>query len=105
VTIPNSNNRIGSGLLARVSFAESGSTPVVVPQTALQGEQETATVFVVTGNGNEATVTARAVQIGDRANGKVEILSGLQPGERFVARSARPLQDGDSVRLSVLSET
>jgi RND family efflux transporter MFP subunit len=105
VTIPNSDNRIGSGLLARVSFAASGSTPVVVPQTALQGEQETATVFVVTGNGNEASVAARAVQIGDRANGKVEILSGLQPGERFVARSARPLQDGDTVRLSVLSET
>jgi multidrug efflux pump subunit AcrA (membrane-fusion protein) len=126
ITIPNSNGRIGSGLLARVSFEPRTQPRVVIPETALQGEGErgrggeresrsnlkstiqnpkASQVFVVTGEGNQATVQARAVSIGTSANGKVEILSGLQPGERFVTRSEKPLKDGDKVRLSILSKT
>ena len=131
ITIPNSNGQMGSEMLARVSFEETKAPRVVVPQAALQeGNQESggrnnsksippnaplvregenqksseATVFVVTGEGAQATVKARRVQVGDRANGQVEILSGLRPGERFVARSGKPLKDGESVRLSVVSE-
>lgn len=64
-----------------------------------------ATVFVVTGEGDQAKAQARPVQVGTRANDKVEILSGLKPGEKFVARSEKPLKDGDKVRVSILSKT
>jgi multidrug efflux pump subunit AcrA (membrane-fusion protein) len=63
------------------------------------------TVFVVTGEGDQAKVQARRVQVGARANDKVEILSGLKPGERFVTASTKPLKDGERVRLSILSKT
>jgi multidrug efflux pump subunit AcrA (membrane-fusion protein) len=160
ITIPNSNGRIGSGLLARVNFASRTTARVVVPETALQEagepgnssgrggapvpapeqasnpkfnsssppakatppdkERESAsnpkskiqnpksseaTVFVVTGKGAETKVQARPVQVGTRANGKVEVLSGLQPGEQFVVKSSKPLKDGETVRLSILSKT
>ncbi|NEP59964.1 MAG: efflux RND transporter periplasmic adaptor subunit [Symploca sp. SIO2G7] len=110
VTIPNSNGRIGSGLLARVSFAPTTPLRVVIPETALQrrggdGEESSERrVFVVTNEGDKAQVRARSVKTGARANGNVEIISGLQPGERFVTRSSKPLKDGDTVRLSVISE-
>ena len=132
VIIPNDNRRIGSGLLARVSFENNAASRVVVPETAVvqetgdrrqkTGEEvsqksevksqnsplptpdsrlpSTATIFVLNGE----KVTARSVKLGERADGRVEILSGLQPGDRFVARSGRPLKNGETVRLSVLSE-
>lgn len=109
VVIPNTNNRIGSGLLARVSFVDNERERVVVPESAIlgqgkQGEKNQAgTVFVVR-EGNQTTVAAREVQLGERADGNVELLSGLKPGERFVAKSGRPLKDGEIVRLSILSE-
>lgn len=62
------------------------------------------TVFVVVGAGSQAKAQARRVQLGARANGQVEILSGLKPGERFISRSGKPLKEGTPVRLSVLSE-
>lgn len=111
VVIPNSNSRIGSGLLARVSFESESIGRVVVGESAVSraggaGEQnQTGTVFVVTAReGSQGTVTAREVKLGLRADGRVEILSGLKAGEQFVARSGKPLKNGETVRLSILSQ-
>lgn len=123
ITIPNNTGQVGSGLLARVSFATKTAEKIILPQTALQGEADPSrakanpsqntgqqnpsqgTVFVVAETQGKATVKARNVKLGTRANGKVEIISGLQAGERLVVRSAKPLKDGETVRLSVLSKT
>lgn len=126
ITIPNENGRVGSGLFARVSFSQSRSQRVVVPESAIQSERgpqsergqqsqqssqarqqrnSNATLFVVDSTAPEPKAVARSVTLGQQANGKVEILSGLRAGEQFVARSGRPLKDGAPVRLSILSET
>lgn len=143
VMIPNTNGRIGSGLLARVNFAQQALQRVVVPESALttnqdrrarqqagnspgnaaarnrpdgdsnsakgksarsQPQRQSGTIFVINQSGEQATVTARQVALGDRQDGQVEILSGLQPGDRYVARSSKALKEGAPVRLSVLSE-
>ncbi len=146
VTIPNANGRIGSGLLARVTFNQrTNRSRVLVPDTALQANQDRrggqqsnnnsnnnsaqtnrdrsqrnqenqpssglrnlpqdiGTIFVVNGSGNEATVAARQVTLGRRGEGQVEVISGLQAGDRYVTRSSKALKNGDSVRLSILSE-
>jgi HlyD family secretion protein len=117
VTIPNRDRRIGSGLLARVSFESPKAQQVVVPETAIQSSSsrkdrlktesssQTATIFVVNGERENATVEARTVKLGDRTDNRIEILSGLKPGERFVVRSGGELKDGAPVRLSFISET
>jgi HlyD family secretion protein len=114
ITVPNPDGRIGSGLLARVSFARPTSDRVVVPEAALQigsnsaqaaapeQPETSATIFVVNQANN--TTVARTVRLGDRADGNVEILSGLSPGESFVVRSSGSLKAGDTVRLSLISE-
>jgi multidrug efflux pump subunit AcrA (membrane-fusion protein) len=129
VTIPNRGDCIGSGLLARVSFMQPTAEHVVIPETAVHAgdasnsgtgsgengadvaaaerqnaEPTTGIVFVVNGTGDAATVAARTVKLGDRTDGQVEILSGLEPGDPFVVRSSDELQDGTPVRLSFTSE-
>ncbi|MGB5595647.1 MAG: efflux RND transporter periplasmic adaptor subunit [Crocosphaera sp.] len=108
VILANPEQKISSGLLARTSFGQGGSQPVVIPETALQASGERGiggrgTVFVVTGDKENATVTQRMVRLGERVDGQVEVLGGLRPGERFVSRSSRPLKDNQSVKLSILS--
>jgi HlyD family secretion protein len=116
VVIPNTQGKIGSGLLARVNFETQIQQRVVVPQTAIQkqagaakaaGREQTeqpGTLFVVKDTESKTKVSTRAVTLGKRADGKVEILSGLQAGERYVVRSGKPLKEGDTVNLSILSE-
>lgn len=70
-----------------------------------RAKPKTGSMFVVTGDAKEPKVESRKVTLGDRRDGKVTILSGLQEGDRVVVRSGGKLQDGDLVRISVLSET
>jgi len=107
VTLPNPERRIGSGLLARVSFPPQGSEQVVIPETALQEETEnnTAMVFTLNRTMEPPIVEAQTVQLGNRANNEVEILSGLAPETAYIVRSSRPLKPGEAVRLSALSGT
>jgi HlyD family secretion protein len=127
VTIPNSTGKVGSGLLSRVSFTQTTTDRVVIPLSALQENRADrqprssanattptspasptppltkGTLFVVTSTGEQAKVTARSVNLGQQIDGKVQILSGLNPGERYVSRAGKPLKNGDPVRLSILS--
>jgi HlyD family secretion protein len=122
VTIPNATGRVGSGLLARVSFVQANRDRVLVPISALQEDRSKSsaaaaktpkapkaprtkgTLFVVTDQNGTARVAARSVDLGQEMDGKVQILAGLNPGDRFVARMGKPLKDGDEVRLSILSQ-
>jgi RND family efflux transporter MFP subunit len=118
IVIPNSGTKIGSGLLARVNFAQQGQERVVVPLTAIQTaggnnqnqnpnsktESDQGKVFVVKREQGKTTVASRTVKLGDTNDGNVEIISGLQPNEEYVVRSSKPLKEGDAVRLSIISE-
>ncbi|NPC85039.1 HlyD family efflux transporter periplasmic adaptor subunit, partial [Pyxidicoccus fallax] len=127
VMLDNTEGRIGSGLLARVELDEGGEERLLVLESALRvdkprGPPGTAgpprgtdggapppggegRVFVVReGQGGAAQVQAREVRVGARADGQVEILSGLEEGDRVVVRAEKPLQPGMRVRPSALSD-
>ncbi|MBD2294713.1 efflux RND transporter periplasmic adaptor subunit [Anabaena sphaerica FACHB-251] len=111
VVIPNSGGKIGSGLLARVNFTTQTPQRVVVSQTAInkndqqtQSENSTGTVFIVKETEGKPKVKEQSITLGKKADGNVEVLSGLQPGESYVVRSSKPLKDGEVVKLSILSE-
>ncbi|WP_448514550.1 efflux RND transporter periplasmic adaptor subunit [Parathermosynechococcus lividus] len=106
ILIDNGDERLGSGLLARVTLGSVNPPRLLIPQSALAGAEEgrlsarQGTVFVVMGD----RAVERDVRLGQRRQGTVEILEGLEVGDRYVVRSSRPLQDGDKIRPSILSQ-
>lgn len=107
IRLPNPDGRISAGLLARVSFQATAANRLVVPADAIgldeAGREDV--VFLLRQEGETATVVEREIEVGDRANNQVEILSGIEPGDTLIVRSSAPLSDGQSVKLSLLSET
>jgi HlyD family secretion protein len=99
VMIANAQGKIGSGLLARVRFTKP-SEKVIVPQEAIL-EQPGASPAILVVTEEPSTVALHLVKLGARADGQVEVLSGLKAGESFVVRSAQPIKDGDRVRLNM----
>lgn len=99
IVIPN-DGRLAGGLLARVSFSENTQPRVIIPESAVKDD----TVFVIQKSDTSWQVTPRTIKVGDRRDGQIEVISGLNPGEQFVINSSRPLKSGDLVRLSIISE-
>jgi cobalt-zinc-cadmium efflux system membrane fusion protein len=66
----------------------AADVPVVVPKEAVQMMGENTVVFVETDHGFEP----RPVIPGESDNARVEIVSGLAPGERYVARGGFELK-------------
>jgi multidrug efflux pump subunit AcrA (membrane-fusion protein) len=74
----------------------SKSGALVVPEGAVLTRDGASVLFVVVDNRAEQ----REVQTGIRANGKLEIVSGLQAGEAVVIVGQDLLTDGDLVSVS-----
>lgn len=80
--VPNPNGDLRPGLFvtAEISTGET-EAPVAVKLGAIQTLKDKTVVFVEEGEGFEA----REVELGVRDNERVEILSGLLPGDKYVS--------------------
>lgn len=101
VVLPNPEGRLLPGMAVTVvlELGEAGSR-TVIPAEAIVDEFGLSVVWVVAEeNGG---LVARRRRVGVRSlpfePGRVEVLSGLQPGEEIAVSSTRQLQDGEAVR-------
>jgi RND family efflux transporter MFP subunit len=87
------------GLVAKVVIQDQDAKGVpVVPVTALlEADGRAALVFVVAEGGSHARRVA--VQTGRLLGERIEIVSGLSPGDRVVTEGAAWLNDNDAVRV------
>jgi len=90
--------RFVQGLVAKVVIADQDAADVpVVPVTALlEADGRAALVFVVAENGHAKRVP---VQTGRLLGERIEIVTGLSPGDRVVTEGAAWLDDNDAVRV------
>lgn len=84
-----------SGMFARVLWPTGQALMLAVPQAAVLNRAGIAGVFVVDAQG---TARYRMVRTGRVENGRVEVLSGLTPGERVVTGNAQAVNNGDKVQ-------
>lgn len=81
---PDERLRIGMAARAQV-FAGAAREVVAVPASAVIDENGMATVFVMTGG---ESFERRQVRIGARDGDWVEVIDGVEPGQRVVSRGA-----------------
>jgi membrane fusion protein (multidrug efflux system) len=101
--LPTRNNiPITPGMSARVLIdLDTGARDVVVSRDALiRYPDGRITVWVVKNDGDKTSVTERRVEIGLAFDGLVQVLSGLEEGERVVVRGNESLREGQAVQLA-----
>jgi RND family efflux transporter MFP subunit len=93
--------RFVQGLVAKVEMAGSpGAAVTVVPVQALLEADGTEAVVYVVATRDEGEVAERvAVRIGRLVGDQVEVLEGLQGGERVVTEGAAYVRAGEPVRI------
>jgi RND family efflux transporter MFP subunit len=92
VEVANPGYVLKPDMYGEVELQTGGARRLVVPQSAVLNSGDHQTVFVDRGNGY---FEPRAVKIGEQLDGRIEILSGLKPGERIVI-SGNFLMDSES---------
>ena len=85
------------GQFAEVVVPVDRAERPVVPETAIRPSERGFLAYVVEGD----TARVRILELGMRtADGRVEVRSGLAPGETLVVRGAEALRDGATVAVS-----
>jgi RND family efflux transporter MFP subunit len=96
VTLPNSTG-FRVGMSARTTFETPLADVVTVPDTALAFREGATGVFTVD---QQETVHFLKIEIGDRHDGRVIVLSGLASGQRVAVDGVGFLDDGMQVRVA-----
>jgi membrane fusion protein, multidrug efflux system len=92
--IPNADGLLRPGMFMTVKLQGEAVLALVVPEAAIVPEQGRTFVFVV----RDARVERREVQLGKRRPGEVELVAGLQAGERVITEGTQNVRDGTQVR-------
>jgi RND family efflux transporter MFP subunit len=99
-TLPNPGGAIKPEMVANIAVERRViDDAIVVPQQALVRIAEGFVVFVVEGEGAEATANRRQVEVETSQQNQVVIRSGLDAGERLVVVGQNQVADGDRVRV------
>ncbi|MBL7994924.1 efflux RND transporter periplasmic adaptor subunit [bacterium] len=90
-------NAIKSGMYARVTLEKGLTKTILIPQDAIMRRGQLEGVFIMSDNN---TATLRWIRTGNHNGDRIEILSGLQEGEKIVITSDVKLLDGHKVEVA-----
>ncbi|MBJ7448589.1 MAG: efflux RND transporter periplasmic adaptor subunit [Brevundimonas sp.] len=98
--IPNPGGRIRPGMAVRVAVQQGQRTSVAAPEAAVQYEGEGAFVYRIARGENGSTAQRVEVEAGAVEGGFVEIISGLNAGDRIVASGLNRIQPNAPVTVA-----
>lgn len=82
VELPEAETGLQPGMTVKTAFKTGETTRILLPQSALVTRSEVTAVYVVDADNR---VALRQVRLGHRYGDRVEVLAGLQAGERVAA--------------------
>jgi membrane fusion protein (multidrug efflux system) len=95
--IPNPDRLLRPGMMLNVAIENSPRIGLSVPELAVIGEGDQRFVYALDG---EARARRVPVRTGARSEGRVEIISGLRPGQRVITEGVVKVAEGMQVRLA-----
>lgn len=98
--IPNPGGRIRPGMAVRVAVSEGIRQAPAIPEAAVQYEGDGAFVYRIAGGEAGSTAQRVEVETGAVEDGFVEIVSGLNPGDRVVGSGLNRIQPGAPIRVA-----
>ncbi len=98
--IPNPGGRIRPGMAVRVAVQQGQRTAPAAPEAAVQYEGEGAFVYRIARGDRGSTAQRVEVATGSVEGGFVEIVSGLNVGDRIVGSGLNRIQPGAPVRVA-----
>ena len=97
---PNPDLSIRPGMSMRVSVAQGERTAPSVPEAAVQYEGSGAFVYRIASDGERSTAQRIEVQAGVVEDGMVEIIQGLNVGDRVISSGLNCIQPGAAVQVA-----
>lgn len=94
--IPNPDHLLRPGMLLTVTLTKDQRQALSVPEEALVAEGDRHFVFIINGDQQAQRLE---VEIGQRRPGTVEIISGVEPGQRVVTEGSIRLRPGAPVNI------
>ncbi len=98
--IPNPGGRIRPGMAVRVAVQQGQRASIAAPEAAVQYEGDGAFVYRIARGENGSTAQRVEVEAGAVEGGFVEILSGLNAGDRIVASGLNRIQPNAPVTVA-----
>ena len=71
----------------------------VLPVDLVQKDEQNSFVLIIGQRGGQKVAAKRIIQVGQTYNGKVEVTSGLQPGDQVISAGYQNLNEGQVVSL------
>jgi membrane fusion protein (multidrug efflux system) len=94
--LPNDDRRLRPGMFLTVTVLKEDVESLMIPEQAIVPERSNQYVLVV---GPDSVVERRQVETGRRRPGEVEILEGLEPGERVITEGTQKARPGQQVEI------
>jgi len=94
--VNNPQRQLKAGMFAKVNFTQQQKeTSAVIPREALAGSVKDPYVYVIEGG----VARKRPIQLGLQQEDRLEVLSGLKPGEQVVTAGQYGLTDGAQISI------
>jgi len=99
--VDNPQLRLKAGMFAKINVIISEPTPrLTLPETAVLYNTYGSNVYIINNDSGQTIVSYRSIKIGQRHQGNIEILSGLNAGDTVVNEGHIKLRNGIPVRIA-----
>jgi membrane fusion protein (multidrug efflux system) len=96
--IPNADHKLKPGMFANFDLTLTlREDAIVIPESALMAMGERTSVYII---GADGTAQMRPVKVGLRTANQIEIVNGVQAGEKVITEGLQKVRPGGPVKIA-----